>query len=243
MPELFNKILEKIDKEKIKPIPRWHFLARNLFIWGALLVTVIIAGLSLGILFHNMSEFDWDIYQYLHRSLPTHILYSIPYLWILLSLVFFTVAYYDYQHTKGGYRHAAVAIVFLGLAIVTFLGVSAYYLGFGNKMDLLLSQKIPYYSGACAKRMEAWSHPELGLLAGCVVGIPNESMFNIEDNKGRIWNIRPAVASPDGFNPSNAEEVKIIGKEENDSIFEAQEIRASKEKSCGCGEERGERRN
>ena len=53
---LEKRILEKIKKEKIKPIPRWFFILKNSFFLSMLGFSVLIGSLAFSVLFYIFSD-------------------------------------------------------------------------------------------------------------------------------------------------------------------------------------------
>lgn len=229
MGEIGKKVIEKIREEKISPKPRWRFLMKNYFVWTLFVVSIVIGALAfcamLSVLFNN----DWDLYKYLHTSAIGHIMLSIPYLWILFLILFTALAFYNYKHTKDGYRHETYAILLLSIAGSVFLGAFLHTLGAGEKIENLAISTVPLYGKAacCSQRKDIWNQPTLGLLGGKIIGIKDERNFDLEDFRGTVWQVvadneiigRELVIIRIG------KIVKVIGEKKEGRIFWAREIR------------------
>jgi hypothetical protein len=226
MANISEKVLEKIKEEKIIPKPRWQFLLKNYVLWTIFGASIIVGSLSLAVILHTTFENDWDIYRYLDKSLLEYILISLPYFWIILLAILLAVAYYDYRHTKTGYRYRYYWIV-LGSILVSFiLGLGFLRLGMGKEIDEVFTRHVPYYSGTLKHKKEIWSHPEKGLLAGRIKIIIDDKDFNLEDFRGKVWEVRESnIVWREA--PRIEEEVKLIGeKSDNCCIFFVKEIRS-----------------
>jgi len=206
-----DKIIDKIRVEKITPKPRWQFLLKNYIFWTAFGLSIAIGSLSFAVIFHTTLENDWDVYRYLDKNIVTFIFISLPYFWIIFLTIVLAADYYEYKHTKLGYRYRGYLIVLGSITISFVLGAGSFYLGMGKILDETFARKVPYYHGIIQHKKEVWNHPEQGLLAGKVKKIIDEKDFNIEDFQGGIWEIR-------GNNiiwhemPKIEEEVKLIGE-------------------------------
>lgn len=235
-----DKIIEKIREEKITPKPRWQFLLKYYVFWTIFGASIIVGSLSFAVILHTTLENDWDIYRYLDKSLFEYIFISLPYFWIILLAVLLWVAYYDYRHTKTGYRYQYYWIVLGSILISFILGLGSLRLGIGKEIDEIFARNIPYYNGTLKHKKEVWSHPEKGLLAGRIKTIIDEKDFNLEDFKGEIWEIRESNIVWHET-PKIEEEVKLIG-EKSDSccIFFVKEIRSWVGKKIRAEEERND---
>lgn len=229
MEDFGKKLVEKIKCEKICPAPKWRFLLRNYFVWLAFAASVVVGGLAFCVTLSIVADNDWDIYKYLNISPIQHILLSLPYLWIVLLVLFLGLAFYNYKHTKCGYRHGVLAV--LGLSIVgsLLLGSFFHYAGMGRKIDQIFAKNVPLYQNmhCCCNRQDIWSQPEKGLLGGRIIHVSLENDFDLEDFQGAVWQIEndrqifmrgPTLVREGG-------EVKLIGERKAEKIFWAREIR------------------
>ncbi|MFA5871486.1 MAG: hypothetical protein WC858_02075 [Parcubacteria group bacterium] len=229
MSELGKKVLEKIKEEKIAPKPRWRFLLKDYFVWLLFLISLIIGAVAFCVSLHILFENDWDLYQYLHRSLAGHILISIPYIWIILLILFISVAYYNFKHTKEGYRHEAYVI--LGLSVIgsIILGTFLNTLGAGQEVEDVVASSIPIYESltCCHNRTDIWDQPGNGLLGGKIIKIVDPKVFELKDFHGVLWQVREDDDTLE-YEPIRivpGEEIKVIGEKEQENVFWAREIR------------------
>lgn len=229
MKKFCDKVLEKIKEEKITPKPRWQFLLKDYFVWLAFAVSVIVGGLAFCVALSITINNDWDIYHYLSLSPAKHILLSIPYIWIILIFLFLGLSFYNYKHTKGGYRHGAFVV--LGLSVVgsVILGLVFNSLGMGRKIDRMFAENIPLYQNihCCCNRKDIWSQPEKGLLAGEVRKIANDDEFELKDFTGLVWQVEKdeKIIMPVNFVIVIGRKVKLIGEKRAEKLFWAREIR------------------
>lgn len=229
MNKLCDKVLCKIKEEKIEPKPRWQFLLKDYFIWLAFAVSVVIGGLAFCVALSIVIDNDWDIYRYLSISPAKHVLFSLPYIWIVLVVLFLGLAFYNYKHTKSGYRHGTFVI--LGLSVVgsVILGLVFHSLGMGKKIDKVFAKNLPFYQNihCCCNRKDIWSQPEKGLLGGRILKVKEENEFDMEDFSGIVWQIeknnQTFIRGPVLIIEN--QEVKLIGEKKAERRFRAREIR------------------
>lgn len=221
-----DKIIEKIRLEKIIPKPKWKFLLKNYVFWTAFGASIVVGSLSFAVILNTAFENDWYVYRYLDKSLATFIFVSLPYFWIIFLAIVLAADYYEYKHTKSGYRYRGYLIIMGSVAISFVLGAGSFALGMGKMIDEALATQIPYYHGMVQHKKEIWSHPEQGLLAGKIKKIVDEKDFDIEDFQGGIWEVR-------GNNiiwhemPKIEEEVKLIGEKSSGCcVFMVKEARS-----------------
>ncbi len=206
-------------------------MLKNYFVWLAFVVSVIVGALAFCVVLSVFFESDWDIYRYLGLSPVKYVLLSFPYVWIVLLFLFLGLAFYNYKHTKKGYR--CRTCVFFGLSVVASLVLGSFfhfYLGLGEKMDRYFSQKVPVYERAgchCCRKKALWSQPEKGLLGGRIIEIRQGEGFDLEDFKGLVWQVekdeQTFVRKPVLIIEN--EEVKLLGEEKAEKHFWAREIR------------------
>jgi len=137
-PNFVDKVLETIEKEKISPITKRHFLMRECSIWGVALVSLVVGSLAFAVVLYMIINNDWDVYENINDSLIEFIILSLPYFWLLLvSLFIITVEYY-LKHTKKGYRYQIHTIIFVSVAGSVVLGTLFYNIGLGRAIDTVL---------------------------------------------------------------------------------------------------------
>jgi hypothetical protein len=227
MNDFSKEILEKIKKEKVHPRPRWYFLTRNYFFWLMFAFTTLLGGIAFGMILFITSNLDWDIYQYLGLSLPEAVMLSLPYLWIALLALFLFVTYYNFIHTRTGYRYRFIFIFLISLLISVLLGVGFYHYGLTETVERQLRTRIPGYQRMVYTSENQWMQPEKGLLSGTIIAIdPERKSLQLRDYHGKEWTIDINQAMIRG-NMSLIEniEIRIIGQKEAENVFMATEIR------------------
>jgi len=235
MKKFCDKVLGKIKEEKIEPRPRWQFLLKNYAFWTAFGVSIIIGGLAFCVVLDILVNNDWDIYRLAAENPWKKIFLSLPFLWIVALVLFLMAAFYYCRRTKCGYRYKAYSIVGLSILGSVILGLVFHFrFGAGRKMETLVAEKVPYYQkfySPCSDRI-LWLQPEKGLLAGKIIRISSPTSFDLKDFNGFFWVVKKDEST---FLLGNEplfeeEEIRIIGKQEEEKVFRAKEIRPWKKK-------------
>ncbi len=221
---LAEKIIKTIEEKKIKPRPKWEFVLKNYFIWAAAIITLIIGGLAFAVIIYLIRNSDWEIYQQINSSWLEFIILSLPYFWLLTFMALIAMAYYNFKHTKSGYKyrfHLIVVVVFL----LSLTGGSLFYVfGLGEYVDKVFEEQIPVYHQLMAHRYKIWQQPENGFLAGEVEQIISPEKFKLEDLNGNQWLVSYQMDSKQ-WQIKPGLRVKIIGKITSDNHFQAEIIK------------------
>jgi len=227
MKNISNEVLKKIKDNNIKPKPRWYFITKNYFIWSVFGISIILGSFAFSMVLFIIKQLDWDIYHYVGDSFLKTVFISLPYLWLIFLILFIGVAYYNFTHTKRGYRFKFISIFLISLIISTTLGTGLYFNGFSEKLENIFLKKIPYYGRLVYSCDEQWMQPKRGLLAGTIIetGLL-ENNFILMDLDDKRWKIEAGKATWKGkIAPEIDLKIKLIGKPIDDNNFEAMEIR------------------
>jgi len=221
--EIFNKIKEK----KIEPKSKWKFLLKNYLIWVFFSLAILVGSIAFSVIIFLLTDNDWDVYKYLDKNFISYILLSLPYIWIIILIIFSFLAYLNYKHTKSGYRINPITIVFISILLSVFAGGIMFSIGFGKIIDSTLSKNMPYYEKMIGYRQAVWNNPEKGLLAGKIIKINNENDFYIKSLDDKDWQIVGDNIFWKGSTSSELDmRIKIVGEMRDDNIFYAKEIRS-----------------
>ena len=87
---------------------------------------LIIGGFSFGVIIYLIQNKDWDLYAEMNESFASFVLLSLPYLWFVLLALFFIIAYFNFKHTKSGYKFKLYYVLLISIILsIGFVGVSA----------------------------------------------------------------------------------------------------------------------
>jgi hypothetical protein len=214
-------IAEKIQKDSLKPKPRFGFIIRKRVNWIIMLLIFIAAVLSAAIILYLMNYRE----DGLAGSGIAVFLGSLPYFWFFVLAFLLLICGYLYSKTLFGYRYGKLAIAFIIIGIVAIFGIMGFWSGLGRKTEMIISKDIPFYRNHLYDKDKIWSNPQNGLIAGDILSI-NENMLFLRDLQGDEWQVdyssalvkRRAVMEI-------GEKIKIIGKQTSSGHFIAREIK------------------
>ncbi len=221
-----EKILKNIKEKKIKPKAKWLFLVRNYLVWLMFGLAIFIGAIATSVIIFSLTSNDWDLYKVLEKNFVSFAIISIPYIWVIVLILFSLLSYFNYKHTKTGYRVEPIKTISLSVVLSIVLGSVLFMGGFGEFIDYKLSKDIPYYEKMMAQRQLIWNNPEKGLLAGKIIEMNNKNDFYINSLSGEKWHIiGNDILWKGRANGKEGEKIKIIGRIMGDKVFVAEEIR------------------
>jgi hypothetical protein len=220
--ELSQKILEKINQEKITPKPKWTFLLKDYFFWILGISSLLIGALATSVIVYILVNSNWDLIKHSSQSLSKYVFLSIPYLWVICFLIFIFSAYFNLKNTKKGYRYALATIIIFTFLFSVLMGTIFYGLGLGHFINKTLTRNIPPYQKLIMKKEKGFNQPERGLILGTIIGTPDKNHCEILDLEGDNWIINFDKNQPLLENIlKEGNQVKIIGTPIDKNIFEA----------------------
>lgn len=222
--DISQKVLDRIKDKKIEPKAKWQFLLKDSIIWVLFGLSIFIGALATAAAIFNIKFSDWDIYDRAPGGRFSFLLEVMPYFWLVILILLVVVAYYNFKHTKKGYKYNFVGIILLSLVASLVLGGASYGLGLGEKMEYRATRHLPFYKGLEDRRMQMWKKDPEGLLAGKIIKV-YEERFDLEDLKNKLWEVEtenteimPMVILQEG------EMIRMIGKRQDGQIFVAERI-------------------
>ena len=182
-----DKVLESISEEQVTPKKRWHFVLREYGIWIIGIGAFVLGAVATAVTIYVMQAGDWDIHEELGYSSFGFALQALPFVWLLLFLLFIIILDTAFRKSKKGYK-VPVSIVVLGsLAVVAVTGVALHAVGVGERTDAYLEKKIPRYGTFGQPHMALWEDTETGRLAGVVTDVSSTTYFTLVDRGGKTW--------------------------------------------------------
>jgi len=219
-----QKLLEKIQKQKIPQKSRWQFVFKDIFFWALFAFSIIIGGLAFSVILFAFSQTDFDLLSQIPDSRIEFFLGLLPFFWIISCVVFLLVSIFGVRHTKTGYRYSPLLIFGNSIILSIILGTTLFFSGGAEKMERIFAENIPVYKGLEERKISRWSLPENGFLSGKIIE-KKESIILIEDWNNKKWekDIKNAIIRGKIFIEKD-EKIKIIGKMSEADIFIAEQI-------------------
>ncbi|KKR05816.1 MAG: hypothetical protein UT34_C0002G0323 [candidate division WS6 bacterium GW2011_GWF2_39_15] len=220
--KLTDSVLERIEKEKIKPIKKDIFVLKNTALFVLCGISILIGGVGFAMNLTFLSRLDWSVITYV-QGIMKFVLFTPPFLWLLLTVVSIFMMYIEFRKTKDGYRMENKHLIMIIAALVLISGVIGW--GIENKYNITsYFTNVAAIRDATDPRYKIWSNPEDGLLAGEIKEVINDELL-IVDLEGMDWEINIKDAFIAGkVVLQNDESIKIIGEKVSNSRFNASKI-------------------
>ncbi len=214
---------ERIRGEGIKPIPRKVFNIKRALFWLVVILSLFIGAFTFSIILSAFFNNDWDLYNKFGFDF---ILKTVPYFWLVSLGVFTMLGEYYYRKTPLGYRRGFIMIIGIYMGSTIIFGTIFYSIDIDEYIEDYIVDNVPSYSNFIFDKYEVWSHPEDGLLSGTITKI-KDGEIEIIDFNGSVWTIN----TKDSFIRSKnlievGKNVKIVGENEANNVFNADEIRS-----------------
>lgn len=225
MSKLSSKIIKRIGKEGVLPIPRWQFLLKDVFVWGLATLGVILGAISVSLIIH-LSVVPLDATpEFSFRNQVLGNLLPIPYLWIVLMLGFFYVSYHNFVHTESGYKWKTAKILGGTILVSLALGFFLFRIGFANGLNRYLVQTLPGYTQFGDRRGMHWMNPKEGRLAGHIdsVDLPAK-LFVLTGVQGDQWTVNFSTETVFNVDIKMGTSVRVLGTQTGTSSFEAKTV-------------------
>ncbi|MFA5871557.1 MAG: hypothetical protein WC858_02435 [Parcubacteria group bacterium] len=226
MRNIIADTIKKIKDERIRPEPRWKYLAKKYSAWLSFFAVALFGAAVSSVVYFLLSQLDWDLSAAMPSFPLSYYLSLIPYLWIVPFIVIVFLAFFALRKTEQGYRYNFLKIIAAALGIILAFGTLTTLAGFGGKINGAMMHDFPGYDRLITTKESQWSQPEIGLLAGTINSV-SENSVELQDLSGKDWQIlidektvvRPSVRLESG------KMIKTIGQAQNNQTFKADEIR------------------
>jgi hypothetical protein len=204
-------ILDKIEKENIKPRARWYFVVEHGVLWipGAL-VTALGAVAVAGMLY-AVAHSGWEYHEFIYASRVDFFVAASPFLWILSFVVFNSLIVKALRTTHLGYRLSAKKILLGSIGSSIILGSCSYIID--EKFDADSIIRYPVH----IREEQIWTSPQEGRLMGRIEKKYEDSVI-IRDKNNILW-----IIDMSGFGTTTfpfvveGKSIRIIGTSTNES--------------------------
>ncbi len=222
MNKLSQKILEKIEKEKVTPKSKWYFLFMHALLGMAVGGLIIISGIGVAIVIRHFTLTDWQLIKHSKGGNLKSILTVLPYLWLMFIVLVILIADKLFTQTKKGHRIRPWKIAAGSILISGVLGGVLFFTRIDKPIVDLLRDHVSPYGSWEMRRNGAFVSPEDGILAGQIITINSEEEWMLIDFKQKEWLIDLTEAEfQTEFEPDIGVLVGIHGMKMDDYVFEA----------------------
>ena len=211
--------------QNLKPIPKWRFTLKGMALWFTLFVSVILGGLAFSVILFSTQQLGFDLITHMAHSKIEFLLGLLPFLWIVLLIVFLILGMISIKNSKKGYKFSPSRLLIINTAFSILLGTLFFIGGGAQWLENAFAVKVELYESIHEKKINMWSMPENGYLSGTIESV-NEKTLSLIDFNNKRWtidyqqaHIPPVVLLEDG------EVIKLRGKMSSIDNFHAEEIR------------------
>lgn len=214
-----------IRERDIKPVPKGYFMLKNALLRTGFAVAMLLGAVAFSVILFCIQQTDFDLVSHLSHSRLEFFLGLLPFFWIVFLIIFLVVAMTSFKHSPKGYKLATGRLAAYSAALSILLGTLFFLAGGGRELEQAFGVRVELYESMQEKKVKIWSMPAEGYLSG-TIQVAGDTTITLQDFKGNTWIIEyadafvaPVVALETG------EKVKMIGKQQADGRFRAEEIR------------------
>jgi len=220
-----DELIEKLKQRNLKPKPVWHFSLQTAFYWFLFLMSVILGALAFSIILYSIQQVDFGLVAHMSHSGLEFLLGLAPFFWIISLIIFLFVAMVGIRKSKKGYKVSYTKIIAFSASFSILAGTLFFIGGGGEWLDNAFSSRVSLYEGVQTKKIELWSKPENGHLAGTITDI-GEAKIELIDFNNQVWKIDLEKANiPNSVQIEEGEKIKIIGEIISPNTFLAKQLR------------------
>ena len=220
-----ENFIRRIREENIKPIPRWRFTARNSMIWVLVFLSVIVGAISFSVILFVIQQIEFNLIAHMTHSRLEMWLGLLPFLWIILLIVFILISIFGIKKTRKGYKFRVSRIVGANIIFSILLGTMLFLGGGARWLENAFEVNMSFYEGINDKKIKMWSKPEQGYLAGTIEQVYDTS-FMMKDFEEKEWEVVITHARIfEMVDLAGGEKVKIMGSLLHGNKFIANEVR------------------
>jgi hypothetical protein len=226
MNELSKKIIQKIDKEDIRPYSKWHFLFKRSVIWILFIISILLGSFASGVLIYQIQHTEWNIFSHYNHSVLEFAMLVVPYFWITFLILFSILIFYYFRRTESGYRKNTLLIIIVSVLLSLSGGFAINSLGLSEKVENTIDKRVPFYRGLRQRKRKMWCAPNRGLLGGRIIEIKKRNELLLKDFYDEIWIIDITDARiRNRVKLIVDRRIKLIGNISGEKRFRATEIR------------------
>ncbi len=187
---LAERVLGRIESERIAPRPRWSFTVKNYVFWTLGALAVILGAFAIAATLFELTAVDWRLSAATHSDFISFFFSAAPILWIVALALFIGLGYANIRRTRHGYRYSLPVIALGAVLTSVTIGSILYFAGLGGRIEAAIGDHPPFYRPILIAERAWWSAPKHGLLLGDVTAVgPGIASFTLRDASGKDWTV------------------------------------------------------
>ncbi len=185
---LADKVIDRIEQERVVPTPRWQFVFLNRLFWLLFGISLVFGAVAAGAMMFVLANAGWEFRAVTHDSVFSYLWDVLPFFWVTSIMLLLFFSYEAVKRTKWGYRYPIRMIIGFGGMGILFGGGALFVSGLSQEVEQELGKRIPLYHPMVARQQRAWVQPEQGLLAGEITeATAGYATFTIRTFDGDTW--------------------------------------------------------
>ncbi len=212
-PDLSLTVLERIEKERLEPVPRWLIMCGEYAIWGLWGTSVLFGAVAISVMLYVSMHAGFAMYEATHDTRLSFFVDVLPFLWILVFIVMALIAYFNLRKTKKGYKYPFWQIVLSSLVCSVVGGGILHAGGIGYLIDTQIGKDMPMFPSLARTEEGMWQSPSKGRILGNVTSETEDAkelIFTDMDGDKWIFNISELM-SRDIVLLQSGKRVRVIG--------------------------------
>jgi hypothetical protein len=161
-----ESVLERIEREGIKPHSRFYWLTQEYGLWTIWAISVVMGSLALAVVSFSSLYIGYALYEATHDNFLTFLLDTMPYLWFLAFAALMLSAHFNLRHTKKGYRYPPFLVIGASLGFSVLGALFLHFFGAGYYLDYYLGRNLDAYQSRAEFESLTWQNPLAGRLIG-----------------------------------------------------------------------------
>ncbi len=176
-----EKIILKLEQDKVTPIAKWHFTLQNSSFWTLWVLSVALGACATAATIFVFLNSGWRYQAITHDSFLGFLVDIVPFFWIVSIAAMIVFGYFNIRHTTRGYRFSFYLVV-LSSVLASFIGGTVLYtLGVAGDIDDL-RRPLPFSNSIVFIEEGRWNDDSRGLVAGVVVSFDKDREILILKN-------------------------------------------------------------
>lgn len=182
MKNFTNIIKENIEKNNIKPLPKYYFIIKNILFAIIFLISIFFGSIVTSLIIYSVLEGGFEGIDPIY----TELIKSLPFIWIFFFCIFSIIALWGIKHFPKTYKFSSTFFILINILLTLFLGIILYFFEFPETFEKY-ERHIPFHTPVEKNILKKWNDPQKGFLSGEVIDI------NLENNEITVKNIENKV--------------------------------------------------
>jgi hypothetical protein len=162
-----DKVIQRLEDDKVTPIARWHFALKNSGFWSLWLLSVVLGSCAAAATIFTFLNSGWKYRTLTHDSFFLFLLDVMPLFWLISLGMLIVGGYYTLRNTSRGYRFPFFMVILASIVVSGIGGTLLYSVGVAGTIDTI-RRPLPFSHPILSLEEDRWNNMTKGLVAGVV---------------------------------------------------------------------------